>query len=512
MTINAAIQELELLGAIAKDIAQLEDARHRRPLTMWRAWDRPAPRTSQLRALQMVGVKRTVFVFGGNRSGKTELLRAVLVALLIGSDHPDAAAFWRAHGLDPDLFPRGPGHGWIIAPRASDSLAFHRRQILALIPKWGPRHPYSIGEGKNWHAWSLRAKDEATLEIMVPGYEEPARILFKSDEPGPDGMQGDSCRAILHDEESLKHGRLTWEEADVRLWDQDGWHLMSNTPNRGRTWLWHEHVNVRPEDEGVIWIWSEDNPHLSQVKINKLKAGDASIAAIRNKGEFVALEGRVWPVFSRATHVVPRFEIPEGSARFRAIDFGTRNPFCCLWACLLSRAVDLPDGRRLPDGARVVYREHYRAEWTLAQHAAAIRAKEGATFVGSIPHDEAVSRAIMGEPVHKDGDWVDGESFEVTWCDPEDPQQMMQLAHTHGFEVTRARKAVPAGLNAVREAMDFGADGMPGWYVVEDCVNTIAENEMYVRGPGETEKPQGQVDHACDCQRYLEMGIRASMP
>lgn len=472
--------EPERLREVDADLDLLDELIERRPLVLWRAWHRDEPRTSQRRALEAVARFLVVLVFGGNRSGKTELLRAVVVALVLGSDHPDAAAFWRHNGLDPASFPRGPGRGWIIALRAADSLEYHRAQILALTPKWGPAHPR--GNGESWFTWGMDGNADAKLEIMVPGYREPAVVVFKSDDPGPDTMQGSSVRVVLHDEESRKHAGATWEECGLRLVDQRGWHLMANTPTRGKTWLYHEHVKVRQPGEHLVWIHSPDNPFLPPAEIRKLER-DPTVAAIRLRGEFVALDGRVWPQFARSSHVVPRFIIPEGSPRFRAIDFGTRHPFCCLWAALLRRRVDLPDGRHIPDGALVVYREHYQKEWTLAQHVARIRELE--------------------EP---------GEKITVTWVDPEDPQQMLQLAHTHGMEITRANKAREAGLGCVAEYLSPREDGLPGLFIVEGCVETIREVESYTYGPtGTSEIPKHQDDHACDDLRYLCMGVRAYM-
>lgn len=493
------------LAPLELDLDEWAELTVTRPLTLWRAWD--SPRTSQRRLVQALATHKVVFGFGGNRSGKTQALRACAVALALGSDHPDAEAFWAAHGCDPRAFPRGPGNVWIVALRVQDSIEYHRRQVMALLPRWGPDHPDGPVGGGPVYTRGLEGTGDARIEIAVPGYTEPARIVCKSDDPGPESMQGSSCRAVLHDEESAKHGRKTWKECAMRLVDQGGWHLMANTATRGRTWVWHDHVVSPREGEALVWLHTTDNPYLDPREVSKMSSS-ASEEAMRVRGEFVALEGRVWGSFSRATHVVPAFVVPEGSPRWRAIDFGTRHPFACLWVTRLKHAVDLPDGRRLPDGLLVVYREHYRAEWTLAQHVARMRELEGLTKEWE---RQAELEVLNGRPTPEDERLPYPEPIEWTWADPEDPQQVLQLVHTYGVtDLSRARKAVAAGITAVAEALALRPDGWPGLVVVEDCVETIREAEAYCWGErGDSERPTGQSDHTCDALRYAVMGIRA---
>lgn len=480
------LEEAAELQRLRGDLILLERECTRRPLTAVRAWH--SDRTSQLAALQSIQDHRTVLIFGGNRSGKTFLLRCVLMALILGSDHPDAAAFWRHNQCDPAAFPTGPGVGWIVALESNASLEYHRPQMLALAPKWGPPHPESQ-DGTSIASWNMRSRGEARMEIAVPGYDRAAGLVFKSDRPGPDGMQGAACRAVLHDEESHMHGPATWEEADTRLWDQNGWHLMGNTPIHGRTWVyyrWVENGVGDPSTEAVHYIFPEDNPWTDKRRIQAMKDSDHPMRDAKLYGQFIVRAGRVWPAFGRVSHVLPTFELPHDSVlRIRAVDFGTTNPFALLWIALTKRRIRIPGtDRYIPDGSVVVYREHYRAGKTLAWH---------------------VARAEAAE--------ADEERIAITWADPEDAQQLLQLRRDHGWAVQRARKAVIHGLDRVAERLaPHETDGMPRLWVMDQCVNTIREMTGYRYPPSRTEKdptekPLARDDHTCDCVRYGVVGL-----
>ena len=514
-----------LLVELEEAVGAVEASRRQRSIAWWRAWHRAAPRTSQRAAMALLVAHRTVIILGGNRTGKTELARAMIVALGLGSDHPDAAEFWRANGLDPSAFPTGPGRVWIIALTSSASRRYHRKQVLDLIPRWGPRHPQSEGEGKAWHAWNMDGDGEARLEVMVPGYDRPAEIYFLTDKPGDDALQGDSCRAILHDEEGKND--KTWREAAVRLWDQNGWQVMTNTPKSGFTWVYDAFVRTPRADVAVHHLHSVDNPYIAKDRLEELlRGGDEAVVAARTRGEFVALSGRWWPQFSRPRHVLRAAEVlpllrSARVSRFRVIDFGTAHPFACLWGAYLHHDLALPDGRTLPQGSLVVYREHYRAGWTTAQHVEVIRREEGWVRREDFaePTDGELAAWTRDNPgrrlVLREAGWCRrrdaGEAIEASWADPEDPQQVLQLGREHELSVAKAIKARAAGHDAVAE--EFGADRL---YVLDCCPNAIREWEGYVRSEagisseaGQVDRPVRQDDHTCDCVRYLVMGVRA---
>lgn len=498
----------EALDDLSIDLAAFEISLEDRPLANFVAWHRASPRTSQRLAIRALEEHKKLVLFGGNRSGKTAIARAILVALVLGSDHEDAREFWLNQGMDPELFPKGPDTGWIIALSSEDSREYHRGQIFDLIPKWGPQHPMAP-RGQSWHAWNLTGRGQARIEFMVPGYETPAKIVFKSEDQKTKAFQGDAVRAILHDEEGKTDA--IYEQCKYRLIDKDGYQIMADTPIYGRTWVYNKFVRNNPKKGtvnhvAVKHIHSIDNPYLP-----KHLAAELDKDPVRGKGNFVAQGDVIWgKVWDRSLHVVPRFRLPESTPLFRTIDFGTRHPFVCLYGGVLDHSIQLPNGRVLLDGTLVLYREHYKAGWELARHVARMRELEGWTRKEPDPDRDPTRRPDL-EWMEDPGNPV--EQFETTWADPEDIQQILQLNRTYGITTNKAKKAVKAGIDLVTALLSPDATGEPRLVVMEDLVETIREIEDYmwvdkVDPEGVLrEVPSKRSDHTCDCVRYMAMGV-----
>ena len=499
------------------------------PLAHWRAWDqRDLKRTSQRRALNGLGLDVTCF-FGGNRSGKTALARALVVAFALGRDHPMVKAWARRNAFDLSEIPVGPGRTWIVALTSNDSRRYHRRQIGALLPKHGVR----------WY--NQRGRGEAYVEIDVPGHDRPAEIWFKSCDQGRGGMQGDECRLILFDEEPPDYE--LWEEAGMRIGPEPLRMLLSMTPLKGLTWVYDMFVAPDAAPTGVRLHWLDvlDNPYLPEVNrqkiIRKLDRMSKSRRLARQKGQFVALEGRVYPMFDRELHVVDSttFVIPPEWPRFRAMDFGIRNPSAVLWAALS------------PDDQLVIFAEHYQAGWSTSQHARRIREVEG-----WVPMPEGYDKNDWEET---DGEkWVPGEDhFEIedAWADPAAAQLIQDLAD-HEIFFRPADNDYDSGVDAVIDRLNrpvlkredcedcdgrghhpqkSGALrvcetcegrghlvlewGPPGLLIFDTCVHTIREKENYVRpkmvaGKDGTERAVKKGDHAMDAERYMARGLKGS--
>lgn len=495
----------EGLRELSEDAGAFDTERLERPLRMWRAWDQRLPLTSQRRALQLIQDTHELQIWGGNRSGKTELGRCLLVALVLGSDHLDARDFWLTHGVDPDLFPRGPGWGWAIAVTSNDSLRYHRQQILSLLPKWGPAHPMSEGQALNWHAWNLMGRGESRIEIMVPGYDTPACIWFRSEDQGVGAFRGDAIRVAWHDEEGKT--LAVYNSTSYRLIDQDGYQIMTNTPEYGKTWTYYHFEKTPPEGARLTRLWVEHNPHIPKHRSAKYKDDP-----IRGRGEYVDSADRIWWMFHEHSHIVPAFSLPEGTPLFKAIDFGTRHPFVILWAGVLRRPVTLKSGRILLDGTIVVFREHYVTGRALAWHVARMREAEGWI------RDPEVEREEDHRPHEA---WIPGptpETIDSCWADPEDPQLLLQLQQTYQVQCSRARRAIKAGITRVADLMTPDETGEPR-IVFMDCVpNAIREVQGYMWTKRKTvdgtlkDEPSDENNHTCDLLRYIAMGLRGVYP
>ena len=70
------------------------------------------------------------------------------------------------------------------------------------------------------------------------------------------------------------------------------------------------------------------------------------------------LEGQFFTEWSRARHVIEPFEIPQHWTRIRSGDWGSAKPFAFHWAAVVQDTFQ-HDGRTLPRGALVIYREYY---------------------------------------------------------------------------------------------------------------------------------------------------------
>lgn len=77
-------------------------------------------------------------------------------------------------------------------------------------------------------------------------------------------------------------------------------------------------------------------------------------------GDWSVITGAFFPEFSINRHVLKPFTIPEHWMRFRAMDWGSAKPFSVGWWAV-SDGLETPDGRWVPSGALVRYREWYGA-------------------------------------------------------------------------------------------------------------------------------------------------------
>jgi hypothetical protein len=77
------------------------------------------------------------------------------------------------------------------------------------------------------------------------------------------------------------------------------------------------------------------------------------------EGDWTAIESAFFTEWSEANHVLRPTSLPGDWVRFRAADWGSASPFCCLWFAVAQDRWQHPDGASVPRGALDTYREFY---------------------------------------------------------------------------------------------------------------------------------------------------------
>jgi len=107
----------------------------------------------------------------------------------------------------------------------------------------------------------------------------------------------------------------------------------------------------------------EDNPSMEkddpgyEQRLQGL--GSESLVKAMRYGDWNVVEGAFFDKWDTARHVVRPFEIPKHWLRIRSMDWGSAKPFSVGWWAVVPDDFPLDDGRTLPRGCLVRYREWY---------------------------------------------------------------------------------------------------------------------------------------------------------
>ena len=426
------------------------DERRAAPLAHARLWDRPLPRTSQRRAGQLaLGSSRICMINGGNRAGKTDLGAQWAVAYALGREHPHTRAWLDANQLDGSRIQPGPGIVWAVSLTFPDSRRYVRDKLDRYLP--------SGTKCRNWTA-------ENEAEALLPG---GGKIVCKAWAQGRAGFQGDAVHAVWCDEEP--GDEPAWNELLMRLADYDGRALITFTPGlMGLTWVYERYVKIPQPTVAATVIFGVDNPYVSPDVLRELLSqfGSGERAA-RERGEWVQLEGRVWPQWRRDLHLVAARPLPAEWRRWRTIDFGVRDPFACLWLA-----------RDPSAGVLHVYRCFYRTQYTTGQNGLEVKRLS------------------------------EGESIEATVADSAGLDQRRTLAAECGIHTVASPKDIREGVNAVAELLEPDAEGRPGLVVHDCCADLVREIEGYRWAAAAREVPVDRNNHSLDALRYLCLWLK----
>lgn len=407
--------------------------------------------------------KRNRWVFGGNRSGKTEC-GAVETVYFARGIHP-----YRKNR--PDVF------GWVVSLTAQVQRDVAQKKVLHYLrPDWIQDIVMQSGRKDSPQTGVI---DQIVVKNVFGG---TSVIGFKTCDQGRERFQGSSLDFVWFDEEPPQE---IYEECLMRIIDRRGDIFGTMTPLKGRTFVYDEiYMNRRNNPE--IWYefmeWA-DNPYLSKKEIAYLEATmDETTLQSRKLGRFCLREGLVYPEFDESVHVIPPFSVPSAWQDAICIDPGLHNPLSAHWY-----AVDY-------DGNVYVVAEHYAAGRDIDYHAAEIR---------RICDELGWKRDAKGRIAA----WIDSAAGQRTLACS---KSVTELFYEQGiFANPKVDKDLFAGIARVKSFLKL-KDGKPRLYIFENCANMIREIKGYFWDSGE--RPVKRDDHAMDDLRYYLMTKPQPMP
>lgn len=408
--------------------------------------------------------KRNRWVFGGNRSGKTECGAVETV--------------WMARGVHPYRQNRKNVDGWVVSLSRDVQREVAQQKILKYLnPDWISDITMVSGRQDSPESGVI---DCITVNNAFGG---KSKIYFKSCEMGRSKFQGASLDFVWFDEEPPED---VYTECVMRVMDKKGDVFGTMTPLLGRTFL-YDRIYLNDRSDPQVWYefmeWA-DNPFLDKEETERLtKTLSEDELSSRRYGRFSSLKGAVYPEFDERVHVIEPFDVPKEWFDKISIDPGLKNPTSCHFYA--------------NDGEKVyVIAEHYERDKPVDYHCE--RIKSIAESLGWPKDKNGRIRAI-----------IDSAATQRTLAAE---KSVSQLFEENGIATdTRVNKDVFGGISRVKSLLT-GDGKTPDIYIFSGCENMIREFKGYRWGDGES--PVKKDDHAMDELRYYAMTLskRQSLP
>ncbi len=399
---------------------------------------------------------RNRWVFGGNRSGKTECGAVETI--------------WLARGIHPFRENKSSVEAWVVSLSTQVQRDVAQKKILDYLnPDWIVDVVMLAGK-KDFPQNGVI--DYILIKNVLGGI---SRIGFKSCDQGREKFQGTSLDFVWFDEEPPYEIYL---ECKMRVLDKKGEIFGTMTPLKGLSWVYTQ-IYLNPKQDKEIWTiqmeWA-DNPFLDPNEIQEMtNALSEDELASRRYGNFESFGGLVYPEFSPDIHVVEPFKIPFEWYDTISIDPGLHNPLSAHWY-----AVDF-------DGNVWVVAEHFFAEKTVEWHAEQIKKK----------------CKELNWPVRSDGKieaLIDSAANQKTLAGN---KSVTELFWDNGILVNpKVNKDLFSGISRVKSYLK-NVNGHVKLKIFSTCVNLIRELKNYWWGEGDN--PIKKDDHALDELRYYIM-------
>lgn len=396
--------------------------------------------------------KKNRWVFGGNRSGKTECGAVESV--------------YMARGIHPYRKNRDNVFGWVVSLSQQVQRDVAQSKILQYLnPEWIDDVIMLSGRKDSIKSGVI---DQIKIKNVFGGI---STIGFKSCDQGREKFQGSSLDFVWFDEEPPKD---IYEECRMRVLDKNGDIFGTMTPLKGLTFIYDE-IYLNRSNSPDIWYefmeWA-DNPFLDKKEVKKLTAtlSDTELES-RRYGKFRSDTGLVYTEFDENVHVIEPFDVPYDWQDVLSIDPGLNNPLSCHWYC-----VDY-------DGNIYVVAEHYEAKRDIGYHAGKIN--EISDIIGW--HRDGKGRIVA---------LIDSAANQRTLASQ---KSVTELFYEYGIVANpKVNKDLFAGIARVKEY--FKSNKI---FIFKNCVNMIREIKGYWWGDGDV--PKKKDDHSLDELRYYVM-------
>ncbi len=401
-------------------------------------------------------LKRNRWVFGGNRSGKTECGAVESV--------------WMARGNHPFRQNRDNVFGWVVSLSQQVQRDVAQAKILKYLPE---RYIADIvmREGKRTSP-EYGIIDYIVVKNVFGGL---SKIGFKSCDQGREKFQGASLDFVWFDEEPPKD---IYEECRMRVFDRRGDIFGTMTPLKGLTWVYDE-IEMNSSNSKEVWCeymeWL-DNPYLDRAEVEMMTSVISKKDQLsRRFGKFTTGEGLVYPEFDESVHVIDPFDIPSEWQANISIDPGLKNPTSCHFY-----AVDF-------DGVIYVVAEHFEAGQNIDYHV------EKIFNIANALNWKKDSKGRLNA-------LIDSAANQRTLAQE---KSVAELFFEKGILVnTNVNKDLYSGIQRIKSLFE---QRPPRIYIFKNCVNLIREIKSYWWGSNE--RPKKIDDHALDEMRYFIMTL-----
>ena len=401
--------------------------------------------------------KRNRWVFGGNRTGKTECGAVETI--------------WLARGNHPYRKNKKDVVGWVVSLSNRVQKEVAQAKILKYLnTSW--IEEIIMKQGKKGSA------EYGVIECIIIKnvFGGLSKIYFKSCEEGREKFQGASLDFVWFDEEPPED---IYVECRMRVLDRCGEIFGTMTPLKGLTYIYDDIYLNRHNDSEVYYEFMEwkDNPFLSDEEINRLSSIMSEDELENRKyGKFVNKNNSlVYKEFDQTVHVIEPFCVPADWYDTISIDPGLNNPLSAHWY-----ACDY-------DGNVYAIAEHFESGKDVAYHAQKI--KEICKKLGWKPSTNGMYQAL-----------IDSAANQKTLASQ---KSVTELFYENGILVNpKVNKDMFSGINKVKSYLK-DANGKTRLYIFASCTNLIREMKNYYWGDGDN--PIKDDDHCLDELRYYLM-------